>query len=188
MPVLAQEYEESRHELDMKKRERKLAGEELKTLKKDYQPIKDRHRAQEQAVEQHKAAALEETGNVRGAERRLRAEQEKMTALEDKEEEARQQLENAKKEEENRKKKIATLQNEIEVSTAWVYLGTFDSTAQQNISLQRLKTVQNEEGVLFKQHTPKLLEFLASACFYGLCDCFLVPPGVQAAAGRAGGH
>ena len=66
-------------------------------------------------MERYKAEALEATGRVRAAERRLRDQQERLTALEDKVDEPRQQLERAREEEKARIKRINTFQKEIEV-------------------------------------------------------------------------
>lgn len=109
------QYEDVSEEFRVKRRERKAASEEVKAIKDHYQPIRDQHKSQEDAVVAHQNLAKNAMREVHRAENLLRDHQDKLKTLADQVEEPRQELENLKKQEADRKKRITSLRREIEV-------------------------------------------------------------------------
>ena len=110
-----QEYGAARNDYDEKKRERKKASEKLKRIREEYQPIKERHRAQEGAVERYNSLSRDAMRAVHQEEKIVQDKKEKLVSMEDRLEEPRQELENTKHQEATRKQRIEDLQREIEV-------------------------------------------------------------------------
>lgn len=152
------------HQLDEKKRERKKANATLKTIKDHYQPIKEKHKVEERAVERYKATAQDSMKAVRRMETQLRDKGEQLSALEDKVAEPRQELESAKRAEAARKAKIETLQREIEVSPYVAVLFLLPSPPSSSLLLP------------FPPSSCPPLPFLPLACLLPPSPYLSVPP------------
>lgn len=84
-------------------------------MKEQYQPIKEQHKRQEEAVVAYQGVAQEAMRQLRRLEAEVRDHEDKLVMLGDKVEQPGQELEALKKQEADRKKKIDNLQREIEV-------------------------------------------------------------------------